>query len=114
MKQMISIDYEILGNVVVIRPPTDIDTVCSVSFQETLRSLANKGYNVFVIDLTNVNNITSSGFGIISAMTEKLVSRQGSLSLCGVKQGILSIIKSIDLDKDIAIYQTLEEALEKH
>ncbi len=43
MKQMISIDYEILGNVVVIRPPTDIDTVCSVSFQETLRSLANKG-----------------------------------------------------------------------
>ena len=79
--------------------------------QQTMRTLLQKEYNRFVIDLSDCSYLASSSWGIIAAVAESAANAGGGVSLCHVDATLREIISVIHLDDKLRICETLKEAL---
>jgi len=66
-------------------------------------SIAEKNPKEVVIDLTDLNSITSSGIGKIVLLYKELVKRNGKIKIIGVNDTIMQIFKIVKLDKLVEI-----------
>ena len=105
------IPYQELNGAVILVPDKNIDEISSMVFQETLRSLFRDGHIRLIIDLSEVNYMASSAWGIIVAMAEQVKAKGGSLSLCNVGPDLRKVIMTVQLDESLTIHSDREEAV---
>ena len=70
-----------------------------------------RGYRRMVLDLSNVQFLSSSALGIIVVLKHKLDYRNGRLTLCGVSENLRQVFRFAGLDRQLDFYPTREAAL---
>ena len=69
------------------------------------------GFKHVVLDMSGVPWINSTGLGILITGYHSLKAAEGSMSICNVKERVLSIFYISQLENIFQVYETLEEAL---
>jgi len=105
------IDKDFLEGIAIIRPDEKhIDGYMAVDFKSKLNEIIQNGGEKIVIDLSSLEFIDSSGLGaMVSVFKKKGMS--GKVKLCGVKNGVRSILELTRLDKVFPIYHSVKEAV---
>ena len=99
------------GSVVVLKPHVQmIDASVAVNFKSQLLEMVEKGSKNFVINLSEVNFIDSSGLGALVSVLKK-IGPEGTIKFCEVKTGIRSILELTQLDKVFNIHLSEKEAV---
>jgi len=106
-----NIIIEIVQNSTIVSPEGDIDTMQSTKLREALKPILGSDTNKLIVDLSAVKYMDSSG---IATLIEALqICKQGdkSFGICGLNEGVRSIIELARLDTIFVISPTKEEAL---
>jgi anti-sigma B factor antagonist len=87
-----------------------LDAAIADQFKSTLVQLIDSGSNRLVLDLSSVDFIDSSGLGAVVSVL-KGVGAHGSLRLCGLQDGVMSIFKLTRMNQVFSIHPTAEAAV---
>lgn len=97
--------------VVIIRPDEKhIDGYMAIDFKSKLNEIVQNGGEKIVIDLSRLEFIDSSGLGAMVSVLKK-TGMPGKVILCGVKDGVRSILELTRLNKVFPIYHSVKEAV---
>lgn len=82
-----------------IKPTKDIVMSMVEDFKEKLVKIINQDIKELVIDMKNINNIDSSGLGVLIAAKKSLEQTGGQINLNNVPENIESLLQVLGLDK---------------
>lgn len=88
-----------------------ISTSESQVVSETLQRLVSEGATKIVVDMKNVDIITSDGLGALIRARKSAAEIGGKLVLSGVRGNILDVFKMTRLDKIFSLYDTADTAV---
>lgn len=75
----------------------------AVEFQDSVLDTLDKGVNSIVIDLSNVEYVTSWAIGMLVHAFTTSTNRSAQFSLVGVTQKVKEILSKVKLDKIFSI-----------
>lgn len=111
--QMSTHPHKSLHTVLVLRVKGSIDSDTSPSFERQLEALLDHKYHRVLVDLTEVDYISSAGIGIFVAMIQRFRAHaQGDLKVCGVAKKVMKVFDAIGLS-DILDFFENEGALKQ-
>ena len=96
---------------VYIRGP--LDTVAAYEFHEKMDNLINNGLYKFIINLKELDYISSAGIGVFPGMALELQKHQGGIVFINVSGKIYKLFEMIGLTVIFTVKETLEEALKE-
>ena len=103
------------NNIVIIIPKMRLTYDVSIEFENSIRNvIAQDKYNL-LIDLKNVDYVSSRGISIILRYYEELKNKDGRLRLCNVTKKVLNIFRIIRLDKffkEESVTRTADQAIQ--
>jgi anti-sigma B factor antagonist len=86
-----------------------IDAASAADFRDALAAVVAGGVNRFVIDLSGVDFIDSTGLGaLVSAL--KGAGRSGAVAVSGVKESVATLFKLTRMDKVFRMFPSDGEA----
>lgn len=88
-----------------------MDTVSAPQFQEELEKWIAKGDKAFVVDVSELEYITSAGLRSILAIAKKIKADQGTISFCGLDGMVKEVFEMSFFTQMFPIHGTLDEAL---
>jgi len=105
------IDRQDKDNAVVLNLQGELDYNSAKEFSLLLQELIEKKTQRIVIALKGLAHIDSMGLGAITKMWKTADTLGFSIVLAEVPHNILNLIKLVNLDRRIMIFETLAEAL---
>jgi anti-sigma B factor antagonist len=90
-----------------------LDASRATEFREIARDAVRDGIDFYIMDLSRVMFIDSSGVGSLVGML-KLVGRERRLELCGMTAPVLKVFKLTRLDSVFPIMESVNSSLEAH
>ncbi len=93
------------GNVKVIGLQGKLDVALSISVEAELDKIIDLGARYIVIDLKEIEYLSSSGLRIFISTMRKLKEAEGRLVLCSVTPTVKKIFKIVDLEDLFQIYE---------
>lgn len=97
------------GTILVVAQKERLTIDISTDFKHAMAEIVEKRGNRIVLDLSNVEFIDSSGLGALVAV-KKSVHPDGSLTLCGINEQVLSLVKLTQLTKLFNIKDDYDQA----
>lgn len=70
-----------------------------------------EGHRAFVLDLSAVNTVDSSGVGVLISVHHQVVGAGGTLAVVGVQPFVMRVLKLMRLEKFLQIFADPERAL---
>lgn len=98
-------------NALVVYVKGRMDAVFSAEFENKMAALVDSGENTFIIDLGELEYISSAGIRSILVLTKKLEARAGKLALCSLKDLVEEVFKISGFISIIPVYESVESAL---
>ena len=89
-----------------------VDSADSNILLDFINELIDAGQTCLVLDITSMDFIVSMGLGVFVRTYTRLRAAGGFLRLAGPQPLIRQLIKTIGLDRLLAIYDSLDQALE--
>jgi len=86
----------------------EIDVYTSPKLKEKIRELFEGGAFSFVVDLTNVSYIDSTGLGVLIGALRRAREKNGTVLLVFASPRLKRIFEITGLDKNFTIYENLE------
>ncbi len=80
-------------------------------FKGEINDNIEKGFNHVVLDMSGVPWINSTGLGILITGYHSLKAAEGSMTICNVKERVLSIFYISQLENIFQVFETLDEAM---
>jgi len=74
--------------------------------------MSNRGIRNIILDLSKVSFVDSSGLSSVLLGQRTCKNMGGIMVLCGVKDSVMKVLKIAQLDKNLDILPTLDEAIE--
>lgn len=99
------------SNVVVIIIRGPLDTVASYMFQEKMGTLIKRNFYKFVVDLEQLDYISSAGIGVFPGMVKQLQQNNGGLVFINVPEKTQKLFEMIGLTSIFPIKENLKEAV---
>lgn len=99
------------GDIVIIAVKGKLDVFTSPALEEKLRGLIEAGEKQLVVDLSEVDYISSSGLEAFLVGAKKGHEVGGQLALCGLKDHIRQIFDVTHFSSIFSIYPSQEEAI---
>ncbi|NIR49365.1 STAS domain-containing protein [candidate division KSB1 bacterium] len=99
-------------NIVVIKVGGYIDFTTSDELEKIIESLTNEGKYNILIDLANVDYISSRGWSIFLSKIKEIRDNDGDLKLARMKPDVFQVFEVLEFFWFIKSYETLEEAVE--
>jgi len=100
------------GKVMIVKPMGKrLDASVAPEFKKTMLDLVNEGNKLLVLNLGEVDFVDSSGLGVMVSIL-KAVGKEGDMSICGVKDPVMSLLKLTRMDKVFRIFATEDQASE--
>jgi anti-sigma B factor antagonist len=90
-----------------------VDTLAAYTFQEQMNTLMKTGVYKYIIDLENLEYISSAGIGIFSAMDFELQKHHGRIVFVCISKKIYKLFDMIGLTAIFEIKDTVEKAIEE-
>lgn len=107
----LEIDCKVVGDARVLTLGGHITTAESQIVSENLSRLVSDSPKPIVVDMANVDIITSDGLGALIRARKASAESGGTLALSGVKGNILDVFRMTRLDKIFPLYDSVNAAL---
>lgn len=107
---MLKIETEERGDVVVVRPVGSIDTGTAFDFENRIVEMLDSGSRLFVVDFSQVEQLTSSGIRVLLMLAKKLDGLDGTLKLCSLTHHVRTVLEISGLAAQFDVEDTVEEA----
>ncbi len=101
------------GDVKVITCKGFIDTTTSQELENTLSNLLQKHHYKIIIDLSDIDYISSAGWGIFVSEIKNIRKNKGDLKLVNMKPEVMEIFELLDFTNILEYYKDIDEALKK-
>ncbi len=88
-----------------------IDTTTSADLEESLKNLLSRGKYDIVIDLADVNYISSAGWGIFISEIKEIRENGGDLKLASMIGDVYEVFELLEFQTILESYDTVEEAV---
>jgi len=99
------------NNISVIKVGGYIDTTTSAELEHSLESLLkSNNYNI-IIDLANVDYISSAGWGIFISEIKGIREKGGDLKLIGMIPDVFEVFELLEFHYILKAFDTIEEAI---
>jgi anti-sigma B factor antagonist len=89
-----------------------VDTTTSTDLEESLKRLLGKGRYDIVIDLGDVNYISSAGWGIFISEIKEIRENGGDLKLAAMIGDVYEVFELLEFQTILESFDTVEEAVE--
>ena len=106
-----NITIEIVQNSTIVSPEGDIDTLQSTKLREVLKPILSSDTNKLIVDLSAVKYMDLSGIATLIEALQICKQADKSFGICGLNEGVRSIIELARLDTIFVISPSREEAL---
>jgi anti-anti-sigma factor len=88
-----------------------MDAVTSLEFDKDMSALISGGGNIFVINLGELDFISSSGLRSILKIAKQLKAKNGEILFAGLQDPVHDVFKISGFSTIFRIYETEDEAL---
>ena len=88
-----------------------VDTTTSTELEESLKRLLGKGRYDIVIDLGNVNYISSAGWGIFISEIKEIRENGGDLKLAAMIGDVYEVFELLEFQTILESFDTVKEAV---
>jgi anti-sigma B factor antagonist len=88
-----------------------IDTTTSVELEESLKRLLRKGRFSIIIDLGEVNYISSAGWGIFISEIKEIRENGGDLKLARMIGDVYEVFELLEFQTILESYDSIEDAI---
>lgn len=107
-------DIEIRKNndICIVAPSGRLDAESSPCLEKELLSKFEAGEKLFLIDLTNLEYISSVGLRVMLMATKKAKAAGGNIILCGMQDHVHEVFEIAGFTSIFEIYADYETALE--
>ncbi|MFX0208955.1 MAG: STAS domain-containing protein [Candidatus Hodarchaeota archaeon] len=99
------------NNISVIKVGGYIDTTTSAELEHSLESLLDSDYYNIIIDLGNVDYISSAGWGIFISEIKGIREKGGDLKLVSMIPDVYEVFELLEFHYILKAFDTLEEAI---
>jgi len=108
-----NIEIKVLENKRAIAYPVGrLDVAVSAELEDQLvKAVEENSIESLVLNMENVEYMSSSGFRVAIALLRKLSDKGGALKICALKPAVKRIFDVIELTSLFEIFETEEEAL---
>jgi len=107
----LSISDEFHGPAAVVRLSGQLDTLTAKPFESHLAELIGQSQKRIIVDLAQVNYVSSYGLRVFLLTAKQLRSDRRAFILCRLTPEVKKIFKISGFDKILAICDTLEDAV---
>ena len=104
------IDVKDQANLTVVEASGDLDILTAEQLRARVIPLVKEGRRLFLLDLSKVNYMDSSGLGVVLRLWELCQSAGGYLALCGVGVRIRRVFQVTQVDTMVPLFATRREA----
>ena len=94
----------------IIEVEGSLDTNTSKEAGDQLTKLLDEGKTKLLIDLTNLDYISSSGLRILLATSKKLKPLKGEMKICGLNETVKEVFEISGFTMIFKVFSDLEEA----
>ena len=88
-----------------------IDTEGAVDMDLALEAAVSEGKHKMVLDMAQVNYISSAGLRTLADIVSRNREAGGDLKLVAVNRKVLRVLRIIGFDRFFTLYDTVEEAI---
>jgi len=99
------------NNISVIKVGGYIDTTTSAELEHSLESLIDSNCYNIIIDLKNVDYISSAGWGIFISEIKGIREKGGDLKLIGMIPDVFEVFELLEFHYILKAFDTIEEAI---
>lgn len=101
------------GQISIIKVGGYIDTTTSSEVERALNSLLKQGRYKIIIDLGNVDYISSAGWGIFISEIKSIRENNGDLKLVSMIPDVYEIFELLEFHHILDVYESNQEAIQK-
>ncbi|HRU39586.1 MAG TPA: STAS domain-containing protein [Candidatus Goldiibacteriota bacterium] len=101
------------GDIKVIQCKGYIDTTTSAMLENALGELIKAGSFKIIMDLGEVDYISSAGWGIFISEIKNIRKNKGDLKLVNMKPEVMEIFELLDFTNILEYYKSMDEAIKK-
>ena len=98
------------GDISIISLTGSLDTNTSKEAEDQINKLIDEGSIKLLIDLTDLDYISSSGLRILLSTSKKLKSLRGEMRICGLNETVNEVFEISGFTMIFKIFKTLNEA----
>ena len=98
------------GNALVVSVKGRMDAVTAPEFEKAAETLMGEGETAFVVDLAELDYISSAGLRSILALTKKLKTNGGSLHLAALQDAVREVFDISGFSSIIPVFDSVEAA----
>ena len=112
----IQVSTEVAGSrnqISIIKVGGYIDTTTSSELERSLDSLLKQGRFFLIVDLGNVDYISSAGWGIFISEIKSIRENNGDLKLVRMVPDVYEIFELLEFHHILDVYDTVDEAINK-
>ncbi len=98
-------------DVIIIKPVKSLDNNNAHEMVDIITGLQEEGYKTIIIDMNELEFLSSAGVGSILGTIETSREAGGDIIICNVPESILHILKILDLTDYLTITENKDKAL---
>lgn len=99
------------GDVLILKLRGDLDTYTAQDFLRFFKEQLDRGKNRFVVDMSEVGFVSSSGWGALSSAYKKSVEKGGNLVLYGLRGQVKRVYRIMGFKVILKAYDDMREAM---
>jgi stage II sporulation protein AA (anti-sigma F factor antagonist) len=100
------------ADVVILAPSGKLDITTAKHFEDKMLTEINSGDRRFIIDLAQLNYISSSGLRVLYRVSAKLKEKGGRIVFCRLNDDVKRVFDIVDRAGDFRVFITRDEAME--
>jgi len=108
----ITISHEMDGGFAVVRPAGKLDTLSAKTFEAYLKELVDQNAGTLLIDMAQVDYVTSFGLRSLLILAKQLAPSGDRLILFQVNPSVVDVLKISGFLKILTVVDTLDAAKE--
>jgi len=99
------------GDAVILALSGKLDATNAKTFEDKILSLINSGVQRLVVDLSQLEYVSSSGLRVFLVAAKRLQPTDGKFALCGMQDHIRQLFDLAGLSSILSIYGSCAEAV---
>jgi len=99
------------GNIVLLRLKGFLDTTTAAEVASKLRELMNSNHYQYIVDMGDVNYVSSAGWGVFVGEIRSIRENGGDLKIIQMTPDVYDVFEMLEFDRILDYYETIEEAV---
>jgi anti-sigma B factor antagonist len=99
------------ADVVILALSGKLDATTAKTFEDRILGVINSGTQRLVVDLSQLDYISSSGLRVLILAAKRLQTVDGKIALCSMKDHVRQVFDLAGFSSMLSIYATRDEAI---